>query len=121
VPFSHRKRFTDADPIVAVNGKIVGKPGTHERAYEMIKKLNNRSHPGQTGVFRDQEGFLRRFARGSSDDPVDKAGATSLVAKIEGEYSNVVGLSGCRAIRRIQEFDETRLEFRAYLMFSNLE
>jgi predicted house-cleaning NTP pyrophosphatase (Maf/HAM1 superfamily) len=77
VRLQSQKKVTDADlirtadAIVAVNGQILGKPGTHERAYEMIKNLNNRSHTGQTGVFRDQEGFLRRFARGSSDDRVD--------------------------------------------------
>jgi septum formation protein len=83
-----------ADTVVVIDGEILGKPGTHERAYEMIKKLNNRSHTVETGVFialpklgRSEsfsatttvffddlpEAVVRAYA--DSDDPLDKAGA----------------------------------------------
>jgi septum formation protein len=107
-----------ADTIVFLDNTILGKPGTHERAYEMLKKLNNRSHSVETGVFiilpktgksvsfstktavyfgNLSDEIIRAYA--DSDDPLDKAGgygiqsgAMSLIEKIEGEYSNVVGL-----------------------------
>lgn len=107
-----------ADTIVFVDNKILGKPGTHERAYEMIKQLNGRSHTVETGVylampkknkfksfsvstqvyFADlSDEIIRAYA--DSDDPLDKAGAygyqagaMSLVTKIDGDYPNVIGL-----------------------------
>jgi septum formation protein len=126
-------RLTDADmiltadTIVFIDNAILGKPGTHERAYEMIKTVNNRPHTVETGVFVTlpklgksssfsvetkvyfddlSEEVIRAYA--DSHDPLDKAGgygiqsgAMSLVRKIEGEYSNVVGLpvnAVCREI-----------------------
>jgi septum formation protein len=119
-----------ADTIVFVDNTILGKPGTHERAYEMIRQLNNRAHTVETGVFISlpkrgksatfsvetkvyfddlSEEVMRAYA--DSDDPLDKAGAygiqsgaMSLVKKIEGDYSNVVGLpvnAVCREIARL--------------------
>ena len=118
------RRVTDADliltadTIVFVDNTILGKPGTHEKAYEMIKMLNNRMHIVETGVYitmpkRNRsvsfsvktqvffdnlsEEVIRAYA--DSDDPLDKAGAygiqsgaMSLVKKIDGDYANVVGL-----------------------------
>ena len=107
-----------ADTIVFIDNTILGKPGTHERAYEMIKTLNNRQHSVETGVyilmpklnksvsfsvetkvyFDDlSEDVIRAYA--DSDDPLDKAGAygyqsgaMSLIKKIDGDFANVVGL-----------------------------
>lgn len=107
-----------ADTIVFVDNQILGKPGTHEKAYEMIKQLNNRSHSVETGVYiimpkkgksvsfsvntavyfdNLPESVMRAYA--DSDDPLDKAGAygiqsgaMSLIKKIDGDYANVVGL-----------------------------
>jgi septum formation protein len=121
-----------ADTIVVVDGAILGKPGTHERAYEMIKTLNNRAHTVETGVFITfpklgkhssfsaetkvyfddlSDEVIRAYAYAETDDPLDKAGgygiqsgAMSLVRKIDGEYSNVVGLpvnAVCREIARL--------------------
>lgn len=118
------RRVTDADliltadTIVFVDNTILGKPGTHEKAYEMIKMLNNRMHLVETGVYITMpkrhrsvsfsvqtqvffdnlsEEVIRAYA--NSDDPLDKAGAygiqsgaMSLVKKIDGDYANVVGL-----------------------------
>jgi septum formation protein len=119
-----------ADTIVFIDNTILGKPGTHECAYEMIKQLSNRMHTVETGVFITlpkigksssfsvetkvyfddlSEEVIRSYA--DSDDPLDKAGAygiqsgaMSLIRKIEGEYSNVVGLpvnAVCREIARL--------------------
>lgn len=39
-----------SDTVVAADGKILGKPKSHEEAYEMIKRLAGRSHQVYTGV-----------------------------------------------------------------------
>lgn len=107
-----------ADTIVAIDGKILGKPHTHEVAYQMISELSGRPHHVITGVhvsfpklkkavsFTETtlvifdelpEPVIRAYA--DSEDPLDKAGAygyqsgaMSLVKKIDGDYFNVVGL-----------------------------
>ncbi|EAY12284.1 maf protein [Trichomonas vaginalis G3] len=107
-----------ADTIVAIDGKILGKPHTHEVAYQMISELNGRPHQVITGVHvvfpklkkslsftettqvifdKLPEAAVKAYA--DSDDPLDKAGAygiqsgaMSLIKKIDGDYFNVVGL-----------------------------
>ena len=107
-----------ADTIVFLDNQILGKPGTHEKAYEMIKMLNNRSHLVETGVYITMpkkgksisfsvktavhfddlpDSVIRSYT--DSDDPLDKAGgygyqsgAMSLIKKIDGDFANVVGL-----------------------------
>jgi septum formation protein len=119
-----------ADTVVFIDNTILGKPGTHQRAYEMITKLNNRTHSVETGVFITMpklsksvsfsvetkvvfdslpEPVIRAYA--DSDDPLDKAGgygiqsgAMSLIKGINGDYSNVVGLpvnAVCREIAKL--------------------
>ena len=39
-----------ADTVVAVGSEILGKPGTPMKAYEMIEKLQGRTHQVYTGV-----------------------------------------------------------------------
>ena len=107
-----------ADTIVTFDGHIIGKPHTHEKAFEMIKSLSGREHIVVTGVFVSfpkiektisfeeetkvffynvPEEVIKAYA--DSNDPLDKAGAygiqsgaMSLISKIEGDYFNVVGL-----------------------------
>ena len=107
-----------ADTIVTFDGKILGKPHTHEVAYQMISQLSGREHEVVTGVHisfpklgkkvsftettvvvfdKLPESVIKAYA--DSDDPLDKAGAygiqsgaMSLISKIDGDYSNVVGL-----------------------------
>lgn len=107
-----------ADTIVFIDNEILGKPESHEKAYEMLKKLNNRTHSVETGVYitMPKKGKSSSFsvtttvyfdnlsesvmlAYANSDDPMDKSGgygysslATSLVKKIDGDYGNSVGL-----------------------------
>ncbi len=106
-----------SDTVVALDGRILGKPKSEEEAFSMLSALSGRSHAVYTGVCFAQNaaGELRHFAafdkttvyfraltpawiweyiRGGS--PMDKAGAYGiqdggLVEKIEGSYTNVVG------------------------------
>lgn len=109
-----------ADTVVAVDDKILGKPATHEEAFEMIFSLQGRTHQVYTGVtmiyqeengqrgvsfvertdvtlFPMSEEEIRDYAE--SEEPMDKAGAYGIqgrfaryVLGIHGDYSNVVGL-----------------------------
>ena len=109
-----------ADTVVAVDGRIMGKPGSHKEACEMIRSLQGRTHQVFTGVTlickegRGQKGVsfvektdvtlypmseeeIREY--GESEESMDKAGAYGIqgrfaryVSRIDGDYSNVVGL-----------------------------
>lgn len=106
-----------ADTLVIVNGEILGKPKDAEDAARMLRLLSGRSHQVITGVclitprgVQDitSEGTLvmmteigateiEEYVR--SEEPMDKAGAYAIqgrasryVTRIEGDYSNVVGL-----------------------------
>lgn len=105
-----------ADTVVAVDGKILGKPADRQQAAEMLKSLSGKYHSVFTGVtvikpeqsvtfsvetkvkFYDlsDEEIYSYVATGECDD---KAGAygiqgkgSLLVEKIDGDYFNVVGL-----------------------------
>lgn len=105
-----------ADTVVAVDGKILGKPADRQQAAEMLKGLSGKYHSVFTGVtvikpeqsvtfsvetkvkFFDltDEEIYSYIATGECDD---KAGAygiqgkgSLLVEKIDGDYFNVVGL-----------------------------
>ena len=112
------KAVIGSDTVVALNGKILGKPKDAIQAKEMLKALSGKSHEVYTGVCisypaaegREQvidvactkvyflplkeEKIDEYVATGS---PMDKAGAYGiqdggLVEYIEGSFSNVVGL-----------------------------
>lgn len=105
-----------ADTVVAVDGKILGKPCDRQQAVEMLKSLSGKYHSVFTGVtvikpentvmfsvetkvkfFELSENEINNYtATGECDD---KAGAygiqgkgSLLVEKIDGDYFNVVGL-----------------------------
>ena len=104
-----------ADTVVSLGGEILGKPHSKEEAKEMLRLLSGKEHAVYTGIFLasrkkrlssvvkttvffytlSEEHIERYVATGS---PLDKAGAYGiqdgfgLVEKIEGSYSNVVGL-----------------------------
>ena len=110
-----------ADTVVSIDGEILGKPGTPERAVRMIEKLSGRSHQVYTGValilcredgrretcvfaektevhvYPMDEDEIREYAY--SKEPLDKAGGYGIQGRfaayiqgIEGDYGNVVGL-----------------------------
>ena len=105
-----------ADTAVVVDGEILGKPRDDEEAGAMLRRLSGRPHEVLTGVSlrararrgragRDDAG--RRFAADRRRDRLvrrsgegrDKAGAYAIqglasrfIPRIDGSYSNVVGL-----------------------------
>ena len=113
----HRKSaVVGSDTVVALDGKILGKPRSEKEAAEMLRSLSGRIHKVYTGVaivcgekvtsffeetevefypLTDQE-ILDYVATG---EPMDKAGAYGiqgkgalLVEKIDGDFYNIVGL-----------------------------
>lgn len=109
-----------ADTVVVVDGVILGKPGDDRDAAGMLRRLSGRSHEVLTGVAVHANGrrlvavertvvwFLPLSDADiawyvSSGEPLDKAGAYAVqglasrfVTRIEGSYSNVVGLPVAR-------------------------
>ncbi|MBE5782401.1 MAG: septum formation inhibitor Maf [Clostridiales bacterium] len=105
-----------ADTIVFQNGKVMGKPRDEKEAREMIHRLSGQWHEVYTGVcvlkgdHRDVRCDVSRVqfvslspeaiaAYVKTGEPMDKAGAYALqgrggmfVRRIEGSYSNVIGL-----------------------------
>lgn len=107
-----------ADTVVALDGELLGKPAGPAEARAMLARLAGRRHEVFTGVaLRDPESerLERAVDRSSVEvapladeritwyvdtgEPLDKAGAYAIqglgalfVARIEGNYTNVVGL-----------------------------
>lgn len=115
-----------ADTIVRIEDRIIGKPRDREEALELLQLLSGREHIVHTryvvgaiehpfGILaartvtsrvhlRDApETLLKRYA--ATGEGLDKAGAYAvqgigafLVERIEGSYSNVVGLPVCEVV-----------------------
>lgn len=107
-----------ADTVVVLGHEILGKPTTREHAYQMLMRMSGRHHRVLTGVsiicvesgetltdhevssvfFRSLDSAeVRCYAK--TEEPMDKAGAYALqgtasafVDKIDGCYSNIIGL-----------------------------
>ncbi len=113
-----------ADTIVAIDGKILGKPVDEKDAFAMLKTLSGRVHEVFTGVcVIFANGRKERFfeetkvefyelsdaeiaAYIKTGEPMDKAGAYGiqgkgalLVKRIDGDYYNVMGLPVARLLR----------------------
>ena len=123
-----------ADTVVAAEGKILGKPGSHQEAYEMIESLQGKTHQVFTGVtviYCGKNGaVVRSFAErtdvhvypmtseeirlyAEDEEPMDKAGAygiqgrfAAFVKGIDGDYSNVVGLPVGRVYQELKQICE---------------
>jgi len=117
-----------ADTIVVLEGSILGKPANAPEAARMLLRLSGRSHEVITGLclaheraeVREQlavetKVYMKRFSpdeiQGYIDtgEPMDKAGAYGiqgiggcLVERIEGSYSNVVGLPICEVVELLR-------------------
>ncbi|HKQ73334.1 MAG TPA: Maf family protein [Blastocatellia bacterium] len=114
---AHENELTlGADTTVVINGEIAGKPTDADDAGRMLRALSGRWHEVLTGVTlarADQTlsaiaSTRVKFAQlsdaeinwyVSTGEPMDKAGAYAIqgyaslfVERIEGSYSNVVGL-----------------------------
>jgi len=119
-----------ADTVVAVDGRILGKPSGEENAAEMLRLLSGRSHEVYTGVtllyqrdtlqcktFHEKtrvkfypmtEQEISFYV--STGDCLDKAGAYGIqglcaryVRGIEGDYNNVIGLPVGRLYQELFE------------------
>lgn len=125
-PFKNdRDIIIGADTVVALDGKILGKPKNDENAREMLKFLSGKAHSVFTGVTLIKGDITRSFAVETkvkffdltdeeideyikTGEPVDKAGAygiqgygSLLVEKIDGDYFNVVGLPVSKLAREL--------------------
>ena len=115
------------DTVVAIDGKILGKPADKEEAYKMLRLLSGRHHlvlsgitlikggaiisdHSQTEVYFDQipEAELHDYIK--SGEPFDKAGgyaaqgtASLWINRISGCYFNVVGLPANKLEHMLRE------------------
>ncbi len=105
-----------ADTVVACGGRIFGKPHDDDEAAQMLRALSGRTHQVCTGIALVKGGEVWHDAAVTdvhmkelsdeeissyikSGEPRDKAGAYAIqglaavfIEKIDGSYSNVVGL-----------------------------
>lgn len=117
-----------ADTVVAIDGRVLGKPHDREEACAMLSALSGREHTVYTGVtvcrddrmLTQHEATQVRFrplspreirAYVDSGEPMDKAGGYGvqelgalLVEGIRGDYFNVVGLPLCRLGQMLSQF-----------------
>lgn len=121
-----------ADTIVVVQGTILGKPENEAHAAAMLTTLSGRFHEVFTGyaLVNSQfpqggrvntvrsEVFIRRLRPAEitryvkTGEPMDKAGAyavqgigASLVERIIGSYTNVVGLPLCEVTQDLRDLE----------------
>lgn len=105
-----------ADTVVDLDGRVLGKPHTPERAKEYLRLLSGRSHIVYTGICLLTPGHIdvrsvrtdvtfRPMSEEEIDwyvntgDPLDKAGsygvqgpASLFVDHLEGNYFNIIGM-----------------------------
>lgn len=119
-----------ADTIIVFEGEVMGKPHTVERARKMLKNMSGKAHSvisgfvvvdtssGKMGKFSEETSVYFRELNDSEIDkyiaremPLQKAGAYAiqnlgavLVEKIDGDYSNVMGLPVTRLAGVLKEF-----------------
>jgi septum formation protein len=117
-----------SDTAVVIDGQILGKPADAEDAARMLRLLSGRSHEVITGIClkgrevwvahesttvlfcRISEEEIQRYVE--SGEPMDKAGAYAIqglascfVERIEGSYSNVVGLPVAMVYQYLRTID----------------
>lgn len=116
-----------ADTEVVIGERVLGKPGSRDDARRMLGRLSGRTHHVYTGycLYSKQRRFscceavrsevrFKELSDGEiewyirTDEPYDKAGAyavqgigAALIRRIEGSYTNVVGLPLCEVIERL--------------------
>jgi septum formation protein len=118
-----------SDTIVLCDGQILGKPTDPSHAAVMLKQLSGREHrvlsgyaviDRQTGQHRAEAVSTKVWFRHLTEaeitgyiatgEPADKAGAYAIqglgicfVARIDGSYTNVVGLPLCKLTLAMKE------------------
>ena len=122
-----------ADTLVGLDGRVIGKPLDLASAAKILRRLSGRTHEVWTSVFvchpasgqthSFQEVSQVRFRKLNSSaiakylakvNPLDKAGAyaaqghgAEIIERIEGSYSNVVGLPMKETARVLRAFGIT--------------
>lgn len=121
-----------ADSIVALGNEVFGKPADYEDAVRILRALSGKTHQVYTGVCLWTPGKKKVFTGTShvhfgvlTDEeidfyireyqPFDKAGAYAIqewiglckVERIEGTFSNIVGLPMELVYKELKEFDRT--------------
>ena len=122
-----------ADTLVTIDGQVLGKPKDKNEAVAMLQQLSGRAHEVWTSVFISHLAEAKsasfhdvsrvRFHRLSRDqidnyfarvNPLDKAGAyaaqgfgSEIIEKIDGSFTNVVGLPMEKTIAALAEFEIT--------------
>ncbi|MBJ6723295.1 Maf family nucleotide pyrophosphatase [Geomesophilobacter sediminis] len=120
--------FVGADTIVLCDGEIMGKPKDRADAERMLRKLSGVAHEVVTGFAlydKERKGVVREAIRTKvffkqlreeeiqsyidTGCPFDKAGAYAIqggaahmVQKIDGSYTNVVGLPLCEVVAALR-------------------
>ena len=121
-----------SDTIVWLNGKALGKPKDYDDAFQMLQQLANQTHEvitsvclksiDKTDVFHSVTKVT--FANLSDEaityylnnyKPFDKAGSYGIqdwiglvgISKIEGSYTNVVGLPTEMLFQKLMNYAET--------------
>ena len=105
-----------ADTVVAVDGKILGKPHSKEEAEEMLALLSRNQGSWRERTFYEEtqvemypitEEEIREYV--ATGEPMDKAGAYGIqgraaifVKGIQGDYNNVVGLPVSRLYQELK-------------------
>jgi septum formation protein len=119
-----------ADTLVALENQTIGKPADLSEAAQMLRRLSGRTHEvcsavaiyqqrsGSSAVFHDVSRVrFRRLSDATIENyltkvgPLDKAGAyaaqgsgTEIIAKIEGSFTNVVGLPMEKTVAELAKF-----------------
>jgi septum formation protein len=120
-----------ADTVVTVDGKILGKPVDTADATRMLRMLSGREHQVITGVCLVVNGHSFVASETTlvtvneitdheiadyiaTGEPMDKAGAYAIqgiasrwIPRIEGDYSNVVGLPVALVFRMLRHHLQT--------------
>lgn len=121
-----------SDTIVWLNGKALGKPKDYNDAFKMLQELSNQTHEVITSVclksldktevfhcvtkvtFSDLSDEAIRYYL-DNYKPFDKAGSYGIqdwigligISKIEGSYTNVVGLPTEMLFQKLMNYAET--------------
>jgi septum formation protein len=119
-----------ADTLVALDNQVIGKPADLNEATRMLRRLSGRTHEvcsavaiyqqtsGRSAVFHDvsrvrfrrlNEAAIKNYV--AKVAPLDKAGAyaaqgsgAEIIAKIEGSFTNVVGLPMEKTVAALAKF-----------------
>ncbi|HBD26050.1 Maf-like protein [Flavobacterium sp.] len=121
-----------SDTIVWLNGKALGKPKDYDDAFKMLQQLSNQTHEVITSVclksidktdvfhcvtkvtFADLSDEAIKYYL-DNYQPFDKAGSYGIqdwigligISKIEGSYTNVVGLPTEMLFQKLMNYAET--------------